>query len=643
MPDLFACPVLRQHGNPPDLRDPDPGSGAGTPAPDGPPVQWRNRSGYLLPAAETHIIAGADLTTFSNRKLLPLLLITGVAMVAGAALRLHNIGNRTMSHVEMFVPGIPLPADLAVPPPRLDVSTVVSKTLSDDTHPPGYYLLMLFVTKLFGSGTLAIRLPSVLFGVATIGLVFWLGILTGQPVPGCIAAIFLALNGYHIVWSQTGRMYAMICFLGLAATIQLLLLARSMRPSGMLEIGYAATMLLGLSSHVFFWAILATHLTWVLVNACIRDQPMPRLLGIQILIMIAGSPLLAVAAYQSGNQVAFLSRDVPQIARQFIQFVYLIPGWDDTYAPAGKQALALAPQFAVPLAIFFLLCLLFLALGIRRLEASREQTLVQPEGRVSSFTTAWLLAAGLAAGSLLMYIVYELHHTQRHKPTLKYMEAMTVLPFVMAFAATALQKFWGSLRSLRPRPSLEFLEGGSPLVLMMAFIPFLLLSAVSVLFRPLMDPRGLVYLSPYMLLILACGVATIAQRSTLIAVPLFVVLGALHGFSAASYRDRTVSPVDFRDFAEKLTPRVWPADIIFFRKDWDTTPILYYLKTDRYHLVGTNFAYANRTPAPRIWVLLFRGESFPRSMKQALDHYHEGEKVEVYLASAVLYCRDSCQ
>ena len=281
-----------------------------------------------------------------------LVFITGMAMLLGMVLRLHNLSNRSMSHVEIFTPGIPLPEGLSIPTARLDLKTVVAKTITDDTHPPGYYVLMLFVTKVFGSGTFALRFPSVLFGVASIGLVFWLGVLIGEPVSGCIAAFFLAANGYNIVWSETARMYSLICFLGLLTTIQLVLLARSTRPRPLLETGYAAAMLVGLSSHHFFWGFLATQMVWAMVNGWSQQRPMPRLLKIQILIMIAGSPLLAVAAYQSGNKVAFLSRDVPLIMREFLQFVYLIPGWDDTYASDGRQALALSPV-CFPAAVFF--------------------------------------------------------------------------------------------------------------------------------------------------------------------------------------------------------------------------------------------------------------------------------------------------
>jgi 4-amino-4-deoxy-L-arabinose transferase-like glycosyltransferase len=575
-----------------------------------------------------------------NRRLSLSLLIVGAVVLLGTGLRLHHVGDRSMTHIEMFVPGIPLAAELSIPKPRMDLWTVVTNTLSSDTHPPGYYVVMWFVTRSFGSGTLAIRLPSVLFGVASIGLVFWLGVLIGQRMPACVAAVFLALNGYHIVWSKTGRMYSMLCFLGLLTTILLLLLARSDRHRRALEIGYAALTLLGLATHVFFWALLATQMAWVLGNALTQNRPMPRLLNVQILVVILGSPLLAFAAYQSGNPVAFLSSNVPLIAREYVQFVYLIPGWDDTFAPGGTPALALAPQFFLPRVILLLLCVLLLIMGIRRLKPADERLLSEPAG---SFSGAWLLAAVLAVITILAYIVIAEHHLDP-KPTLKYTKAMTPLPLVLVFAATALQRSWDRLRSRCSRWTFRFLQGGPPLVWMLAVGPFVLLAAVSVVFRPLMDQRGLLYLAPYLLLTLATGVVALGQRSLWLALSLFLILGALHGFSVWAYSNRSVSPVDYKEFADKLKPHLHGDDLIFLNRAWYTTPILYYLTSDHYHLLASNFVDAcRRHPNARVWALLFRGEEFSGDMKPALEEYREVETVEVYLARGVLYCRNPCR
>jgi Dolichyl-phosphate-mannose-protein mannosyltransferase len=563
-----------------------------------------------------------------------------VVVVAGAALRLYQISGRSMTHVEMFVPGIPLRADLSVPKPRMDLWTVVTSTLSSDTHPPGYYVLMWMVTKCFGSSTLAIRLPSVIFGVGSIGLVFWLGMLIGQRGAACVAAALLAFNGYHIVWSKTGRMYSMGCFLALLTTILLLLLARSTRPRRFLEIGYAALVLLSLSTHYFLWAVLATQMLWVLGNAWVQNRPLPRLLNIQILVAILGSPLVAFAAYQSGNPVANLSRDVPRMAMEYIQFVYLLPGSDDTYSMGGTAGFLLGPQFLLLRVLLFVFCVVLLIAGLRRLKSVPEPLLGEATG---SFIWPWLLAAAVAMITIALHVVVAGHQGD-HKPTLKYTKALIVLPPLMALGAITLSKTWSRLRAWFAGWNLQFLSGGPPLVWLLAVTPFVLLGAVSVLFRPIMDARGLLYLSPFLLLTLASGIVSLGSRSRVMAISLFLIVGVLHAYSVAAYRDRIVGPINFREFADRLKPRVRGNDLVFLRHDWDTTPILYYLRSDQYDVRAHDFSDAvRRDPDARVWTLLLHGETIPSTMKQALEEYHEVETVDIPLARGVLYCRSACQ
>jgi hypothetical protein len=63
---------------------------------------------------------------------------------------------------------------------------------------------------------LAYRLPAALLGAATIPLVFIVfGAMAGRGA-GFIAALLLALSGWHLVWSRTARMYAPALFVALA-------------------------------------------------------------------------------------------------------------------------------------------------------------------------------------------------------------------------------------------------------------------------------------------------------------------------------------------------------------------------------------------------------------------------------------------
>src|SRR5215813_3948901 len=174
-----------------------------------------------------------------------------VSLVLGGWVRLSGLEAKSISHPEMYVPGIPLPEGISEPAPRMTLSRILTGTFSSDTHPPGYYLLMLPWTRVMGTSLRAIRLPSALLGLASVGLLFWLGSLAGRRLAGGVAAILLAASGYHIFWSQVARMFALACFLGLASTVVLLLIARGSRHRSLLTAVYVVLILAGVASHVF--------------------------------------------------------------------------------------------------------------------------------------------------------------------------------------------------------------------------------------------------------------------------------------------------------------------------------------------------------------------------------------------------------
>ena len=63
-----------------------------------------------------------------------------------------------------------------------------------EPHPPGYSPVMLAWTKWFGSSIFSLRLPSLLFGVASILLIYVLATLTDDTLTGLLAAAMLAAN-----------------------------------------------------------------------------------------------------------------------------------------------------------------------------------------------------------------------------------------------------------------------------------------------------------------------------------------------------------------------------------------------------------------------------------------------------------------
>ena len=155
----------------------------------------------------------------------------GLILIFGALLRVHNVEGPTLSHPEAYTPGIDLPRGLSNPNPRFSLWQTLAGTIAGEPHPPGYYIVMLGWTKWFGSSIFSLRLPSLLFGIASILLIYVLARYTEDALTALLAAAMLAVNGFHLYWSQIARMYSMACFLGLLSTVLLVLIVKQRGPS----------------------------------------------------------------------------------------------------------------------------------------------------------------------------------------------------------------------------------------------------------------------------------------------------------------------------------------------------------------------------------------------------------------------------
>lgn len=76
-----------------------------------------------------------------------------------------------------------------------------------DFHPPFYYILLMYWTKIFGYSEIALRLPSVIFGVFLIWIVYLIGKKLFTTQIGLIAGLFTATSPLLIYYSQEARMY----------------------------------------------------------------------------------------------------------------------------------------------------------------------------------------------------------------------------------------------------------------------------------------------------------------------------------------------------------------------------------------------------------------------------------------------------
>lgn len=82
-----------------------------------------------------------------------------------------------------------------------------------DFHPPLYYLVLKVWTTVFGYSSIVLRMPSVLFSLATGWFVYQLGKLLQDEKTGFWSAVFFLFNPLIIYYAQEARMYMMVTFL----------------------------------------------------------------------------------------------------------------------------------------------------------------------------------------------------------------------------------------------------------------------------------------------------------------------------------------------------------------------------------------------------------------------------------------------
>jgi 4-amino-4-deoxy-L-arabinose transferase-like glycosyltransferase len=94
----------------------------------------------------------------------------------------------------------------------------IQESISQDTHPPLYYLLIHVTSRLWGETDFAYRYPSLLAGILLVPLLYQFGRRLGGVRVGLLAALFTAVNPLQIYYGNEARMYTLLVLLGAAAS-----------------------------------------------------------------------------------------------------------------------------------------------------------------------------------------------------------------------------------------------------------------------------------------------------------------------------------------------------------------------------------------------------------------------------------------
>ncbi|WP_336338736.1 glycosyltransferase family 39 protein [Haloarcula brevis] len=137
-------------------------------------------------------------------------------------------------------------------------------------HLPVYYLLLDAWIRFVGTSEFALRLPSAVFGIAAVGVIYLVGREAANHWVGLLASVILAVSRFHVRYSQEVRMYSLLVLLVLLS-LYLLLRIRADRTRRAVA-AYGAVTVVLLYTHVFAVFVVAAEVLWILAVVISKDD-----------------------------------------------------------------------------------------------------------------------------------------------------------------------------------------------------------------------------------------------------------------------------------------------------------------------------------------------------------------------------------
>lgn len=146
--------------------------------------------------------------------------------------------------------------------PKLSVIDIYKFVKSFDPHPPFYYISLHFVFMIFGYTTFVMRAYSAFLGIAGLIAFYFLGKEIANKKVGLIGTGLLAINFFHIYYSQEARMYSLMFLTTTLSFYTLIKLIKS--PTARNTIPYIICTTLMIYSHFFALFVLFSQAVIIL-------------------------------------------------------------------------------------------------------------------------------------------------------------------------------------------------------------------------------------------------------------------------------------------------------------------------------------------------------------------------------------------
>ncbi len=136
----------------------------------------------------------------------------------------------------------------------------IAKYTATDVHPPLYYWLLKGWQAIFGSSELAVRSMSLFFGCLAIIAAYLLIVKLFNKNAARVSLAFLVVSPMIVRYSQEARMYTLVAFIAILATLVLTYALESKKKLPWVIYGILVS--LGMWTHYFAAIIWITHWIW---------------------------------------------------------------------------------------------------------------------------------------------------------------------------------------------------------------------------------------------------------------------------------------------------------------------------------------------------------------------------------------------
>ncbi len=244
-------------------------------------------------------------------------------------------------------------------PEKSVVDTVKGLAAEEPQLSPLYFVMVRFWVQVFGSSVAAVRSFSAFLSVLAFPCIYWLCLeLFESSLVGWLACALIAVSPFQLVYAQEARQYSLWTVTILLSSAALL---RAMRVNTWRSWGiYAATVAIGLYSHLFFVLVAIAHAIYVLaINNGRWSKTLKAYLLASLAWIIAFSPWLVVI-FTNYKQALTMTKaqeiDTP--------LSYFIKSWlgnlSRNFIDTGFSS---SSPFATPLPLLILLSLAILVIS----------------------------------------------------------------------------------------------------------------------------------------------------------------------------------------------------------------------------------------------------------------------------------------